>query len=111
MDTQVKQGQRTAGPIYRIIEKAEWEKLHQDGAHNFASVADDKGNIIAQCANKGSLQTAKANAAFIVKACNSHYELLEACKIVLNQLERYTDIEGLCLSRRALKAIIAKASA
>jgi hypothetical protein len=31
-------------------------------------------------------ETAKANAAFIVLACNSHYELLEACKEALEYL-------------------------
>ena len=51
--------------------------------------------------------TAEANAQFIVKACNNHYQLLEACKKVSEQLERYTDIEGLCLSRRLLKDTIA----
>ena len=30
---------------------------------------------------------AQANAEFIVKACNSHYELLEACKFLKDQIE------------------------
>ncbi len=34
----------------------------------------------------GNGETSKANAAFIVKACNSHYDLLEACKRGCNTL-------------------------
>lgn len=33
-----------------------------------------------------SQEEMEANAVFIVKACNNHYQLLEACKVALNQL-------------------------
>ena len=96
MTTQTK---HTPEIIYRVINKEEWEKLHQDGAHYFASVADEKRNIIAQCSNMGSLKTAQANAQFIVTACNSFYELLEACKTALEVLhisEVYATMKRQC---------------
>ena len=72
---------------WRVIKKDEWEKLHQDGAHYFASVADDTGNLICQCANKNSLTTAQSRAEHIVKCVNSHDELVEALKVALPLLE------------------------
>lgn len=48
--------------------------------------ADYKRVATLECSNKDW----KANAKFIVKACNSHYELLEACK---EALIMYKDIQ------------------
>lgn len=48
----------------------------------FAIAETDKYNLVAGIFGdvKGGVETAEANAAFIVRACNSHEELLEALK-------------------------------
>ena len=56
----------------------------------------------------GNGETSKANAAFIVKACNCHDDLLEACKEALSIIEKYSDVP---VHIFALKAAIAKAEA
>lgn len=55
----------------------------QDGA----AVYSDVGTV-AKCSTANSPAEAAANATFIVRACNSHAELLAACK------EALTDYEG-----------------
>lgn len=52
------------------------------------------------------------NAEFIVRACNSHYDLLEACKAALDGLYSYRALDGNCsaMSEKAkLEAAIQKA--
>ena len=90
MTLQTKQG-HTPGP-WRVITYEEWEKLHQDGAHYFSSVAQVNPSgyldyLICQCADKGSLQKTRANARLIAAAP----DLLEACKAAYEVL---ADIPG-----------------
>ena len=63
-------------------------KLHDGGA----AITDSEGRLISSCYQvpKRTLFEEKANAAFIVRACNSHYELLEAVEGLL----RLVDILG-----------------
>jgi hypothetical protein len=71
---------------------------------------DDSGNIVADVYVKPSSthdDIMQANAAFIVRACNSHYEMLAALKGMLSIADRYT---GVCLKEiDNARAAIAKA--
>ena len=76
----------TPGP-WKVITHEEWEKLHQDSAHYFSSVAQVNHEgyleyLICQCADKGSLTKTQANARLIASAP----ELLEALKNCINAL-------------------------
>lgn len=42
-------------------------------------------------------EMAEANASFIVRACNSHYALVEACKAILKDLIEFADRGGLAI--------------
>jgi hypothetical protein len=57
---------------------------------------------------EGGEDTAKANAEFIVRACNSHYELLEALEIALDAVKKYPDhpmTASEVVMRRALRKV------
>jgi hypothetical protein len=56
-----------------------WRSLIKGGRF----IITDDGIPIAECMHELK-QPDGANAAFIVKACNCHDELLEACKVALN---------------------------
>ena len=43
--------------------------------------------------NRTSSEQNKANADFIVKACNSHYSLIDACETALKDMLLFYDIE------------------
>ena len=89
IDEQIALAKASRKSTWRVIKKAEWEKLHQDGAHYFASVADDTGNLICQCANKNSLETAQKRAEHIVKCVNNHEQ----------NLKRITELEAVITTR------------
>jgi len=48
--------------------------------------AKNCNDTIIEIKSYDNIKKAKANANFIIKACNSHYELLEACKSALNYI-------------------------
>lgn len=54
-----------------------------------------KPNLITGCFKdvKGGIEVTEANAAFIVRACNSHYELLEALKICRETIRDYHEYQ------------------
>ena len=52
-------------------------------------VADSRGHGIAQMLTYGRGKKPKANAAFIVRACNSHEALVEACENAVRRLCRH----------------------
>lgn len=64
----------------------------------------DEGWSALVCGNND--ETAIANKAFILRACNSHYELLEACRLLIG-----ADGEGMLFSERVNKARLAIAKA
>ena len=55
-----------------------WPDCCRDGG--MITTNENGGHIAAPTFFEKSPELTKANAAFIVKACNSHYELLDACK-------------------------------
>jgi len=64
---------------------------------------------IARCPKYTKEDQWKSDAAFIVKACNSHYDLLEACKALVRQEDwQGEDIDPLSPVGKA-RAAIAKA--
>ncbi len=54
------------------------------------------------------LDVIKANADFIIRACNCHDELVEACKEAIELIEIMTDYKGLS-TWKMLKAALSKA--
>lgn len=54
-----------------------------------------------------TLEEAKANAEFIVRACNCHEELLEACKLAVSCMAGY---EELLVWRTQIKQALANAT-
>jgi len=78
---------------------------------------DGQGNVVADCCRGGITRgQCKANAAFIVRACNAHYQLLSMCEAALPLIEAGIDYIG-CSSRdpyetlaNAMRATIAKAA-
>lgn len=60
-----------------------------DAVYGVKSDADTE--LLASTYCEPNPQRNKANAEFIVKACNSHYELLEACKAVLVSIQGADD--------------------
>jgi hypothetical protein len=73
-----------------------WEVAHyEDGILEGVNFIRSTANPHPICTiiNGGELpEVVAANAAFIVRACNSHYELLEACKAMLDQLSLGRDL-------------------
>jgi hypothetical protein len=83
-------------------------------------VADAAPCIIAVMGNQGRgawPQEARANAEFIVRACNSHYELLEALRELVSACTRYDEQDehsallaaNYCAAKDRAIAVIAKA--
>ena len=78
---------------------------------------EGQGNVVADCCRGGITRgQCKANAAFIVRACNAHYQLLSMCEAALPLIEAGIDYIG-CSSRdpyetlaNAMRATIAKAA-
>jgi hypothetical protein len=78
--------------------------------NNFDQVFDATGNIIADCKwTNHTPEHRMANAAFIVRACNSHEELLGACEKVLDIINSYSHIPAQFKACEILQAAIAKA--
>ncbi len=63
-----------------------WERNNMVDGFEY-TVTDSRGHGIVTLCQKGNQGKAKANAKFIVRACNSHYKLLEACKQALADAE------------------------
>ena len=78
-------------------------------------VQDDDTNeyyvYICDCSSEFmSQEEEEANAEFIVRACNSHYELLEACKRTVEMFDKNsTAMNELPYTYTRLKQVIAKA--
>lgn len=66
----------TPGPWYQ----------HRTKDKVYANVRSANVGCIADCGSRSD-SIAQANAAFIVRACNSHDKLLEACKTALWELQ------------------------
>lgn len=72
------------------------------------------GHTVAPSSSEAMIERAEANAAFIVRACNSHYELLEALKQVMGWIGNWhpnfaDDEEWLTVAAPQIKAAIGKA--
>ncbi len=67
------------------------------------NIADDRSGIgnFAACST-GDETSAKANAEFIVRACNSHYELLEALEAVTINSHRQSEKEAYEMAQKAI---------
>lgn len=90
----------------KTITQTEVEVKHTPLPYNI-SHNDDNGDIVVRAKDNNTIvanveadyynpygndnKTIEANAAFIVKACNSHYTLLEALKEALIVIERMSD--------------------
>jgi len=61
--------------------------------YNFKD-AEDGWDIISKKHNHTVFTDNKANAHFIVKACNNHYELLEALKKAIDWIKRGPDLDS-----------------
>ena len=81
-----------------------FEGKENEGKSTSKAIVDQTGIVLANIWNRGTkpAQQAKANAEFIVRAVNSHEELLEACKDALKFMDG-TDVG------RNLEEAIAKA--
>ena len=53
--------------------------------------------------NYGSEVENQANADFIIKACNNHYELLEACKLMINATTHTQLDKAIAKGKKAIK--------
>ena len=62
-------------------------------------------------ATPGLNRNAEANAAFIVRACNAHDALLDACKMLLKVLSRDCDAEAFGSEISHAEGVIAQAEA
>lgn len=60
-------------------------KISKNEANWDSNIIYDALNPIAEC--NGIMLNAEENAQFIIRACNSHYNLLEACKKSLYDCE------------------------
>ncbi len=94
MNTATKQAQRTPGPWQRTGDKV------------FIPIPNER-LLIADC-------NQSANAAFIVKACNAHDDLLEALRLLAggympNASDDSSDMEILFWSQALARAALAKA--
>lgn len=74
-------------------------------------VRDQRRNIVLEPSALVKDEVARANAAFTVRACNAHEELLAACKTALSKLEliRVENKVNVESQQDALKAAIAHA--
>jgi len=96
--------------------KLPWSYEHRKKKNGMYSteVFCNEGQTIATLAwysiptDNGFTTNREANAAFIVKACNCHDELLKAAKEALSIIEKYSDVP---VHIFALKEAIAKAEA
>ena len=58
-------------------------------------IVDNSGYYVTQMSQHGkSYDSEMEDAAFIVRACNSHDELLEACKAIVQDLENNGELFG-----------------
>jgi len=95
----------TAGP---------WEVTNAKHAvSDTFGIKDANGSWIAKChpfnGDGVGIETAQANAEFIVRACNLHYELVGACKSALDIINSYSHIPALFRACETLQEGIAKA--
>jgi len=73
-------------------------KLAGPKAENDRLIHTTEGKHIAEVFQYQSHQDqdgpAEANAEFIIRACNSYYDLVEVCKEIFNAFEHFERIEG-----------------
>jgi len=91
--------------------KGAWKTHRNIGRKGEIGIIADKAPcIIAIMGNQKQWPIeAEANAAFIVRACNSHEELLGACEKVLDIINSYSHIPAQFKACEILQAAIAKA--
>ena len=76
------------------------------GSHAYPLEITSESRTIAQIEHNNC----EANAEFIVRACNSHYELLEACKRTVEMFDKNSiAMNELPYTYTRLKQVIAKA--
>ena len=75
--TEQKQGKHTPGPWKTTPLLHDGIRVHQDNEHGMR-------DAVADCLHWQTPAETAANAAFIVRACNSHEELLEALKRIVD---------------------------
>lgn len=93
----------TAPSVIRVVQPANITlPLHVDSRYGF--VVDSDGDDIALCAG---LNNAHNVARFIVTACNSHYELVDALKQIRRDVGAMGHLSGESLVQ--MEAAIAKA--
>ena len=83
---------------------------HTVKARTYVHIQDERGNCVASCA----YEEAEVNAAFIVRAVNSHEELLRVLKACVDSLNRDTkdfghEVAHINYAIRDAEAAIAKA--
>ena len=70
---------------WEVVPVARPRRVRLPVSHYIEAIDGDKGVILAALIQDQFPETkmAEANAEFIVRACNAHYDLLEACKLAL----------------------------
>ena len=87
-----------------------WESEPGDGDNEAYLVTGPGGCLIAVVNDEGQPQDNEANAAFIVKACNLHEELVEAAEAAIESMDEFTiDAQSVGMAAQKLRAVLKKA--
>ena len=105
----------TPGPFYAeddlTIRVKEWKNCTQMGDYRGCVIADLKPALGAECeeniliARPHALSETKANLNFIVRACNSHDDLLTACESARLILESQDTMFAPAIRDRAIETL------